>query len=359
MPRHDKPRDKTDEAATSFDAIRRGLLKTLGAATVAAPFLTLGGNTWAQTSKAKTLKPLNFAWNPNAFCFTPVPVAQETGIFKRNGLDITFVSYAGSTDQLLEALATGKADAAVGMTHRWLKPLESGFAVKIVAGLHGGCERLIAYKPTGITRLADLRGKTIGVPSLSDPGKHFFSAFLKRNGIDPDRDVQWRAYQADLLGVAAEKGEIHALATSDPLLYRIEKDSKGGYVELATNTSPPYHDKTCCVLGVGSTLLKRDRATVAALARSLIEAYDWTAANTEDAARIFHKYTAKLSLEELVGFYKQLTLHNHPTGASLRKQLTFYAQDFKDLGVFKASTDPKRFIAHITDDVLSGNGGGT
>jgi NitT/TauT family transport system substrate-binding protein len=366
---------KPDEAAAvaasaPFDAARRGLLKTLGAATFAAPFLAAGGSARAQQhhhgshptqpaqAQAGKAKPLNFAWNQNAHCFTPVPVAQETGIFERNGLNITFVNYAGSTDQLLEALATGKADAAVGMTHRWLKSLEAGFDVKIVSGLHGGCERLVAYKPTGISKLADLRGKSIGIASLSDPGKHFFSAFFKRHGIDPDRDVEWRVYPADLLGVAAEKGEIHAIASSDPLLYLLEKNSKAGYVELATNTSPPYHDKTCCVLGVGGAFLKRDRATVAALARSLIDAYDWTAANPKDAARIFHKYTAKISVDELESFYKQLTLHNHPTGASLREQLTFYAQDFKDLGVLKASTDPKRFIVHITDDVLSSSSGG-
>jgi NitT/TauT family transport system substrate-binding protein len=335
---------------------RRGLLKSLGAATLAAPFLTLGGSVWAQTSKAaKSLKPLSFAWNQTAFCHTFLAVAQDTGIFTRNGLEVSFVNYSGSTEQFLETLTTGKVSAAVGMIHRWIKPLESGFDVKIVAGLHGGCERLIAYKSTGITKLADLRGKVIGVASLGDPAKHFFSAYLKRHGLDPERDVEWRAYQPDLLGIAAEKGEIQVIANSDPLLYRLEKESKGKYVELATNTSPPYHDKTCCVLGVGGALLRRDRPTVAALARSLIEASEFTATKPEEAAQIFHKYTTKLSLDELRGFYKQLTSHNHPVNNDLREQLAFYVQDFKDLGVLKASTDTKRFVEHITDDVLGGS----
>jgi NitT/TauT family transport system substrate-binding protein len=371
-----KPLDESAAAAGApFDAARRGLLKTLSAAaTVATPFWA-SGSAWAQqqaapatahqhgsppaqqlaqaqAGKAKSLTPLSLAWSQVAYCHTFLAVAQENGIFTRHGLDVTFVNYAGSAEQFLETLATGKVSASVGMIHRWLKPLEAGFDVKIVAGLHGGCERLIAYKPTGITKVADLRGKIIGVPNLSDPGKHFFSSYLKRNGVDPDRDVQWRVYQADLMGVAAEKGEIHAIAAGDPTLYRIEKASKAGYVELATNTSPPYHDKTCCVLGVGGAFLRRDRPTVAALARSLIEALEFTAAKPEESARIFHKYTTGLSLDELLSFYKQLTPHNHPTGASLREQLTFYAQDFKDLGVLKASTDPQRFVAHITDDVL-------
>jgi NitT/TauT family transport system substrate-binding protein len=340
------------------DPSRRGLLKTLGAATLTAPLLALGGNVWAQTttSKVKSLKPLSFAWNQAAFCHTFLAVAQETGIFTRNGLDVSFVNYSGgSTEQFLETLTTGKVSAAVGMIHRWIKPLEAGFDVKIVAGLHGGCVRLVAYKPSGVTKLSDLRGKTIGVASQGDPSTHFFSSYLKRNGIDPNRDVEWRVYQTDLLGIAAEKGEIHAIASADPILHWIEKNSQGKYVELATNTSPPYHDKTCCVLGVGGAFLRRDRPAVAALARSLIEASEFTATKPDESARIFHKHTTNLSLDELQGFYKQLTSHNHPVNNDLREQLTFYVQDFKDLGVLKASTNTKRFVEHITDDVLGGS----
>ncbi len=44
-------------------------------------------------------------------------VAQERGFFEKNGLQVDLINYSGSTDQLLESIATGKADAAVGMIH--------------------------------------------------------------------------------------------------------------------------------------------------------------------------------------------------------------------------------------------------
>jgi NitT/TauT family transport system substrate-binding protein len=329
---------------------RRSLLAAAGSAALAAPLLGLGGRAWAQAATKPT--PLTFAWNQVSFCLTPVAVAKETGIFEKNGLDVTLINYSGSSDQLLESLSTGKADAAIGMIYRWLKPLESGFDVKIVAGVHGGCLRLIAYKPTGITKLEHLRGKSIGVPDLAQPAKHFFSIYLKRNGIDPERDVTWKAYQADLLGLAAEKGEIHAIAYSDPTLYRIEQDAKAGFRHLATNTDPPYQDKTCCVIGVGGRLLKNKRPAVAALAKSLLEAYDWTNAHQEEGAKIFQKYATKLTVEDLKRLYEQLTLHAHPSHKDLRDQLAFFAQDFKDLGVLKARTDPQKFADHIFADVL-------
>ena len=77
-----------------------------------------------------------------AICTVGVAVALEKGYFARHNLDVELVNFGGSTDQLLEAIATGKADACVGMALRWLKPLEGGFDVKIAAGIHGGYMRL-------------------------------------------------------------------------------------------------------------------------------------------------------------------------------------------------------------------------
>ena len=342
-----------DQAATeTTNATRRALLRAAGSAVLSGPLLALGGSALAAPSTKTALIPLTFAWSQVSFCLTPVAVAKESGIFEKNGLDVTLINYSGSNDQLLESLATGKADAAIGMIFRWIKPLESGFDVKVVAGTHGGCLRLVAYKPAGVTTLEQLRGKAIGVPDLAQPAKHFFSVLLKRHGIDPDKEVTWKAYQADLLGLAAEKGEIQAIAYSDPTLFRIERDTKGGFVQLATNTNPPYHDKTCCVIGVGGRLVKNNRPAVAALARSLVEAYDWTNAHQEEGAKIFSKYAANLSVDELKHLYQQLTLHAHPTDTSLRDQIEFFANDFKDLGVLKPTTDPKKFADHIYVNVL-------
>ncbi|GHU00516.1 ABC transporter substrate-binding protein [Betaproteobacteria bacterium] len=362
MSQHHTRKNDNQTRATLIEPVnpaRRGLLKAAGSVALSAPLLAassiLGNNAWAETASTKPagkLIPLSFAWNQTAFCFTPVAIAKETGIFEKNGLDISLVNYAGSTDQLMEALATGKSDAGVGMIHRWLKPLESGFNVKIVAGLHGGCVRLVGYKPAGITQLSDLRGKAIGVPDLGAPAKHFFSIYLKKHGIDPEREITWKVYQGNLLGLAAEKGEIQAVADGDPNIFTIERDSQGKFLELATNTTGEYHDKVCCVLGVGGELVRNNRPAVAALARSLVEAYEWASANLVESAKIFHKYTANISQDELGALYKTLNLHNHPIGTDLRDDIAFYAQDFKGLGVLKAGTDPKKFADHIFVQVL-------
>ena len=97
---------------TSFS--RRRVLRAGGAAAVVASSGLIATRAWSQQRK------LSFAWNASAFCLSPVVVAQERGIFEKNGLQVELINYTGSTDQLLESLATAKADAAVGMIHRWL-----------------------------------------------------------------------------------------------------------------------------------------------------------------------------------------------------------------------------------------------
>lgn len=325
---------------------RRTLLKAAGVAAIA-PVAVVTSGALAAPRK------LTFAWNANAFCLSPIVVAQELGYFERNGLQVDLINYTGSTDQLLESLATGKADAAVGMIHRWLKPLEAGFDVKIIGSSHGGCVRLIGAKSAGATTLQSLKGKTIGVPDLASPGKNFFSILLAKNKIDPDKDVTWRQYPADLLGIAVDKGEIQAIADGDPNLYLLEKRSPGIYQEIATNLSGEYKDKTCCIIGARGEFVRNERAHAAGVARAVVQASDYVADNPNESARLFAKYSPKVPVEDLRALLGTLTHRHHPAGSNLLSEIEFYARDFRSVGVLKPGTDPARLAKHVFADLLS------
>ncbi|MGA2549090.1 MAG: ABC transporter substrate-binding protein [Burkholderiaceae bacterium] len=334
-------------SATESGISRRALLKAAGAAVIAAPLGIIGTRSFAAPRK------LTFAWNASAFCLTPIVAAVERGYFEKNGLEVELINYTGSTDQLLESLATGKADAAVGMMHRWLKPLEAGFDVKIIGSSHGGCVRLIGSRAAGVTKLQDLKGKTVGVSDLASPGKNFFAILLAKNGIDADHEVSWRQYPANLLGIAVDKGEVQAIADGDPNLYLLEKQNPNTYVELATNLSGEYANKVCCVIGARGELVRNERATAANLARAIVEASDFVADNPNEAARIFAKYSPNVPQDDLRKLYATLTHHHHPVGNALRDEIEFYARDFQTAGILKKSTDPARFSQFVYADVLA------
>jgi NitT/TauT family transport system substrate-binding protein len=295
---------------------------------------------------------LRLSWNAGAVCLAPVPVAIDNGFFQKQNLDVELVNYSGSTDQLLEAIATGKSDAGLGMALRWLKPLEQGFDVKIAAGTHGGCMRVLSRTDSGVNQLADLKGKVVAVGDLAGPDKNFFSIQLAKLAIDPNKDVDWRAYPGNLLNVAVEKGEVQAFLSSDPLAYLWLKDS--AYKEVASNLDGPYRDMTCCILGLRGGLVREEPQVARAVTQALLDAAMFTAQNPKKAAQSFQPYAPKAaSLADLEGMVRYHTHHHHPVGEVLKQELKAYADDLKTVSVFKPSTDTAKFAERIYVDIFA------
>jgi NitT/TauT family transport system substrate-binding protein len=295
---------------------------------------------------------LRLSWNAGAVCLTPLPVAIDQGFFKKQNLDVELVNYSGSTDQLLEAIATGKSDAGLGMALRWLKPLEQGFDVKIAAGTHGGCMRVLTRVDSGITKLADLKGKSVAVGDLAGPDKNFFSIQLTRQGVDPNKDVDWRVYPGAVVNVAADKGEAQAFLASDPLAYLWLKDP--AYREVASNLDGEYRERVCCIVGLRGSLVRDEPQVGRAITQALLDSAMFTAENPSQAAKSFQPYAPKnASLEDLEGMIRYHTHHHHPTGAALKQELKSYADDLKVVSVFKPSTDTAKFAERIYVDIFA------
>jgi NitT/TauT family transport system substrate-binding protein len=308
----------------------------------------------AATDPAEALKGaprrLRLAWNASSICTSAAPVAKERGIFARHNLDVDFVNFGGSTEQLLEAIATGKADAGIGMALRWLKPLEQGFDVRITAGVHGGCMRLLGAKAANVDGIESLRGKAIAISDQASPAKNFFSILLAKSGINPVKDVEWRQYPLDLLALAVEKGEVQALADADPLTYLWLKGGKLN--EVATNLSGEYANRVCCVLAVRGSLIRDERAVATALTRSVLEGGDLVAHNPDDAATVFSGYGGKGSTQDLAAMLRSHTHHDHPVGADLKRQIALYTDELKLVNVIKPGTDSAKFAERVYVDVL-------
>src|SRR6201996_7062697 len=263
---------------------------------------------------------LKFSWNAGAVCNVPLPVAIDQGFFQKQNLDVELLNFAGSTDQLLEAIATGKSDAGLGMALRWLKPLEQGFDVKIAAGTHGGCMRVLSRANSGVDKLADLKGKVVAVGDLAGPDKNFFSIQLAKQGIDPNAEVDWRQYPGNLLQLAVDKGEAHAALVSDPLAYLWLKDST--YKEVASNLDGEYKDKSCCIVGLRGSLVREEPQVGRAITQALLDAAMFTAQNPEKAAKSFQPYAPKAAtLADLEGMVRYHTHHHHPVGEVLKREL--------------------------------------
>src|ERR1700674_79602 len=148
-------------------------------------------------------------------CEAPIFSAVEKGFFKEEGLEVEMVKCEWANYK--DVLALGGFDITHHLIMYLLKPIEQGLDVKFTAGVHTGCLRVQTATDSKIKTVQDLRGKRIGVPGMGTPPFIFANRVLNANGIDGSRDVTWAVYPAGELGLALEKGQVDAVADSEPI----------------------------------------------------------------------------------------------------------------------------------------------
>lgn len=298
-----------------------------------------------------TPREIRLCWGATAVCHTGIAAADQLGFFAKRNLKVERISFSGAADQLLEMLASGKADAGAGMALSWLKPLEQGFAVKLTAALHGGCIRLLTTEQSGITSVAELKGKAVGTFNMASPDRNFVSILAARSGLDPLSEIDWRVYPPDLLGVALQKGEIQAFSSADPIA-SIMRD-RDHLVEVTNNLAGDFAHRACCVLGIRASLVRDERATAAALTAAIMEGQQWVAANPDAGGALFASYSKIGTGEQVAAMLRTHNHDHHLVGEALTQEIALYAQDLKQAKVFRASTDPVKFADRVCADVLA------
>ena len=201
-------------------------------------------------------------------CEAPIFVAYEKGFFKDEGLDVELVKT--DWDGLRDGLGLGKFDANHTLVMFLLKPIEQGLDVKITGGIHTGCLRIQAGLKTSAHTVADLRGKRIGVPNnMGSPPCIFATRVVATHGLDPKKkaDVEWVVLPPDGMALAIQKGEVNAVATSEPMGSILDGM---GLVRTVFDqeVDPAYKDEFCCATVVSGSCARRDPSGAAKVTRA-------------------------------------------------------------------------------------------
>ena len=216
-------------------------------------------------------------------CEAPIFTAVEKGFFKEEGLEASLVKCEWANYK--DVLALGGFDITHHLVMYFLKPIEQGLDVKFTAGIHRGCLRVQAGVNSSIRSAKDLRGKRIGVPGMGTPPFIFANRVLGANGIDAGKEITWRVFPAGELGLALDKGEVDAVADSEPIgsLLLAEGKVKNIADQAADN---PYKDEYCCAVIVNGKFLAANPKAAAGATRALLKAAKWVEANPAAAARL-------------------------------------------------------------------------
>ncbi|HEX3627859.1 MAG TPA: ABC transporter substrate-binding protein [Verrucomicrobiae bacterium] len=216
-------------------------------------------------------------------CEAPIYVAVERGFFKEEGLDPVLVKCDWSDYK--DVMALGGFDITHHLVMYFLKPIEQGLDVKFTGGIHRGCLRVQAPANGKIKTVEDLRGKRIGVPGMGTPPFIFANRALVAHGIDPSREITWVVFPSGELGLALQKGDVDAVADSEPIGTLLEAQYKVKTIADGARDAP-YKDEYCCEVIVNGKFLAANPKATAAATRALLKAAKWVQTNPAAAARL-------------------------------------------------------------------------
>ena len=160
----------------------------------------------AQEKKSLRVVFTGLAWNSEL----PFRVALARGFFKAQGLEIQPIFVRGGP-AALAALSSGEVDfAEIGGAQAIMRSRSRGLDAVIIGAISNATNYQIVGSKS-IRTLEDIKGKIVGVTGAGAFSDFAMRVFLRRKGIDPDKDVMLRAIGgSNLRASALEKGIVAA-----------------------------------------------------------------------------------------------------------------------------------------------------
>jgi sulfonate transport system substrate-binding protein len=186
--------------------IRETKLKPLLLVSFFVAVLLLVPTAHSQEKKNLRIVFVSLSWNNQL----PIRAAITKGFFKDQGLTLEPIFVRGGP-VAISALVSGNVDfASVGGAQAPIRSNARGLDLHIIASLSNYTNyTLLGSK--NVKNVEDLRGRVIGITGAGAFSEFAIRIYLKRNNIDPDKDVTLRAIGGSALRVIAlEKGLIAA-----------------------------------------------------------------------------------------------------------------------------------------------------
>jgi NitT/TauT family transport system substrate-binding protein len=187
--------------------MKRTTLRALTALTLAT---LCGTGAWAQ---AKLDKVTIAGWSKPITEITNLLVEDEKGFFRARGIELAYLSGAGGGDAIRNLLS-GQGDVAFTDPGSFFAALDRGEKLRAIYDIYPqNVFNVVALKSSGIRTPADLKGKKIGVYSLSSGTRSHLQVLLHQAGLT-EKDVT--IVVTGLLNFAPlMQGQVDATAATD------------------------------------------------------------------------------------------------------------------------------------------------
>ena len=199
--------------------------------------------------------------------FAPLTLAKEAGIFKKNGLDVSIKKIPQKDRHL--AIASGDVQCAATTVETYVVWNANGVPITQVVQLDKsyGADGLAVR--SGITKVADLKGKTVGVDAPGTSPYFGLAWILKKNGMTM-KDITVATMSPQAAAQAFVAGQNDAAMTYEPYLSAVRDKPESGKIIATTLDYPMVMD----TLGCTPKFISENPKAVKAMVDSYFEALE-------------------------------------------------------------------------------------
>jgi NitT/TauT family transport system substrate-binding protein len=285
-------------------------------------------------------------------CVAPQFVAEE--LLRAEGFaEIRYID-AGPGDEATAAIGRGDIDFGLGYAPSLIPAIDAGAPITVLAGVMVGCIELFAKE--SIRGVADLKGRSVGVPAMSATAHKLVALMAADVGLDPAGDIRWVTPESaelvkifgkgkvDLVTAFAE-GTVDAYAAQPPTSQDL-RARHIGHVIVNTAVDRPWSQYFCCLLGGNRGYVRKYPVATRAVLRAILKAADLCATNPTVAAQRLvddgftdrYGYALQTLRENLYDKWREYDAED---------TLRFFALRLRETGFIKSS--PQKIIAEGTD----------
>ncbi len=199
--------------------------------------------------------------------FAPLTLAKEAGIFKKNGVEVTIKKIPQKDRHL--AIASGDVQCAATTVETYVVWNANGVPITQVVQLDKsyGADGLAVRN--GVAKVADLKGKTVGVDAPGTSPYFGLAWILKKNGLSM-KDVTVATMSPQAAAQAFVAGQNDAAMTYEPYLSAVRDKPDSGKIIATTLDYPMVMDTFGCT----PKFIKENPRAVKAMVDSYFEALE-------------------------------------------------------------------------------------
>ena len=199
--------------------------------------------------------------------FAPLTLAKEAGIYKKNGLDVSIKKIPQKDRHL--AIASGDVQCAATTVETYIVWNANGVPITQLVQLDKsyGADGLAVRG--NVARVADLKGKTIGVDAPGTAPYFGLAWILKKNGMSM-KDVTVATMSPQAAATAFIAGQNDGAMTYEPYLSGVRDKPDAGKIIATTLDYPMVMDTFGCT----PAFIKANPKAAKALVDSYFEAVD-------------------------------------------------------------------------------------